>query len=354
MYVRARGKAIGALSPLQQLLDTFLGGDQPPRVSGLHNEGLRKRMVEWGFAADQDWTPIWREMARGITEGSGAATVRTAEDLWENSGPLPVISYHAQGGADSSSIFLHNEAWLSVNGMHSSHGAHDTPVWEWIARDWALTPAKPTLDLEPNYEDHPFSPWPSWDPATGYFRDLDVRKQVYRSVFAGGCGVTYGHHAVWQMAGKRYEVINHADRDWMDAMCRPAGRQMGFLRALMESRPYFTRVPEQSMVVVVAGSPAGGEGALHVVATRDENGSYAFVYFPASELKVKIDLRKLRGKNLRAWWYDPRTGIGTLAGTVEASSHSEWKSPAHGPDWVLVLDDVAAGYVAPGLEKLRE
>jgi hypothetical protein len=156
------------------------------------------------------------------------------------------------------------------------------------------------------------------------------------------------------MAGKRYEVINHADRDWMDAMCRPAGRQMGFLRALMESRPYFTCVPEQSMVVVVAGSPAGGEGALHVVATRDENGSYAFVYFPASELKVKIDLRKLRGKNLRAWWYDPRTGIGTLAGTVEASSHSEWKSPAHGPDWVLVLDDVAAGYVAPGLEKLRE
>jgi hypothetical protein len=46
--------------------------------------------------------------------------------------------------------------------------------------------------------------------------------------------------------------------------------------------------------------------------------------------------------------------MGTLSGTVEAESQSEWKSPGYGPDWVLVLDDVAAGYAAPGLEKLRD
>ena len=26
----------------------------------------------------------------------------------------------------------------------------------------------------------------------------------------------------------------------------------------------------------------------------------------------------------------------------------EFQSPAYGPDWVLVLDDMAAGYLAPG------
>jgi hypothetical protein len=51
--------------------------------------------------------------------------------------------------------------------MQSGHGGgYDQPVWEWIARDFALTPAKPTMELEPNYEDHPYNPWPKWDPAS--------------------------------------------------------------------------------------------------------------------------------------------------------------------------------------------
>jgi hypothetical protein len=63
---------------------------------------------------------------------------------------------------------------------------------------WNLLPSKPVLDAEPNYEDHPVNPWPKWNPENGYYRDYHVRKQTYRSVFAGACGVTYGHHSVWQ------------------------------------------------------------------------------------------------------------------------------------------------------------
>jgi Protein of unknown function (DUF4038) len=48
-----------------------------------------------------------------------------------------------QGGADSS-LYLKDEPWLSVNGMQSGHGSgHDVPVWEWIARDYAMKPPKP-------------------------------------------------------------------------------------------------------------------------------------------------------------------------------------------------------------------
>lgn len=249
--------------------------------------------------------------------------------------------------------------------MQSGHGSgHDVPVWEWIARDYAMKPPKPALDLEPNYEDHPYNPWPRWDPSTGYYRDLDVRKQVYRSVFAGGCGVTYGHHAVWGFVGKRNDVINHTDRDWISALQRPAGRQMIFLRELMESRPYFSRIPDQSLI---AGD--AGKGALHIQATRDADGSYAFVYFPLNDLTAKIDAAKLRSKRLRAWWYDPRAGVGTLIGMVDAAPgydprtgegtligtrnaapELEFRSPPYGPDWVLVLDDPAAGYAPPGLK----
>jgi len=308
----------------------ILGGDRPAKLKGMNNDYLQEMGKSAGFSPDQDWTPIWREVARGIEDGLGRK---------------PVIVYHPQGGKESSSVYLHQEPWLSVNGMQSGHGGgHDMPVWEWIARDYAMQPAKPTLDLEPNYEDHPYNPWPDWDPANGYFRDYDVRKQVYRSVFAGACGVTYGHHAVWGFANARNGSINHADRDWIDAMQRPAGRQMQYLRALVESRPFFSRIPDQSLIAGEAG-----EGGQHIQAARDRDGSYAFVYFPAIDTYKKIDLGKLKGNRIRAWWYDPRTGIGTLIDTLDGGKQAEFHTPPYGPDWVLVLDDEAAKYPPPGL-----
>jgi Protein of unknown function (DUF4038)/Putative collagen-binding domain of a collagenase len=308
----------------------ILGGDRPPRLTGAKNEYLTRQGTEAGFPPDQDWTPIWRAMAAGLKAGG------------ENT---PTIVYHPQGGSQSSSFYLENEPWLSINGMQSGHGdGHDVAVWEMIARDYAMSPARPTLDLEPNYEDHPYNPWPRWDLATGYFRDHDVRKQVYRSVFAGGCGVTYGHHAVWQFANKRHEVINHADRDWVDALYRPAARQMGFLRMLLESRPYFSRIPDQLLVQGDAG-----EGGRHIRATRDREGSYAFVYFPVSDQKATLDLGRLRAKNLRAWWFDTRSGIGTPIETPVTAKTQEFRSPPYGPDWVLVVEDADAGYRPPSL-----
>lgn len=297
----------------------ILGGDRPPKIA------------ESGKPAE-DWTPIWREIAAGLGEGLGA---------------VPIIGYHPSGG-ERSSAYLHKESWLSFNGMQSGHrGGHDVPVWEWVAKDYGLQPAKPTMDLEPNYEDHPFNPWPRWDPATGYFRDYDVRKQTYRSVFAGAAGVTYGHHAVWGFVGGRNEVINHADRDWVDALNRPGARQMYFLRSLLESRQYFSRIPDQSLIVGEAG-----KGGLHVQATRDAEGTYALIYFPLNDQSAAINLSQLRAKRVRAWWYDPRAGFGNLLGEFEGGATREFKSPPYGPDWVLVLDDIATKYSPPGLVML--
>ncbi|HEY3704839.1 MAG TPA: glycoside hydrolase family 140 protein [Terracidiphilus sp.] len=298
----------------------ILGGDRPPRTEAEDTKPA------------QDWTPIWRALADGLNEGLGSR---------------PTIVYHPSGGS-SSSRWLHNEPWLSVNGMQSGHGGgHDVPVWDMISHDYALSPPKPTVDLEPNYEDHPYNPWPQWDPAIGYFRDHDVRKQVYRSVFAGGCGVTYGHHAVWQFANRRHPVENHADRDWIDALYRPAARQMAFLRFLIESRPFFARIPDQSLI---AGDP--GRGGLHLQATRDRDGSYAFIYFPMMDLPVTIDLSRLRATHFRAWWYDPRTGVATPGSPPLTAERTEFRSPPYGPDWVLVIDDISRNYAPPGLTRL--
>jgi hypothetical protein len=118
---------------------------------------------------------------------------------------------------------------------------------------------------------------------------------------------------------------------------------MAFLRMLMESRPYFHRIPDQALVRET------GEGGLHIQATRDVQGTYAFLYFPMNDQKASVDLGRLKAKELRAWWFDPRTGIGTLIDSKLSTSAQEFRSPSYGPDWVLVVEDANAGYAPPGL-----
>ena len=277
---------------------------------------------------DADYRPIWRAMAAGIDEGTGAHPFKT---------------YHPWGG-HSTSEELHDETWLDLNMMQSGHGSgRSTPVWEMIERDYALKPVKPTLDAEPNYEDHPINPWPTWNPANSYFRDHDVRQQSYRSVFAGGCGVTYGHHSIWQFCGERHDPINHADRTWQEALDRPGAAQMVHLRRLMVSRPYFSRIPDQSILV---DNPT--ERGDHMRATRDEAGRYAFVYTPLVQ-PIAVRLDWAAGAQVRAWWYNPRTGGASVIGDFAAKGTVSFHPPVDGPDWVLVLDASAEDFPAPGV-----
>jgi hypothetical protein len=89
---------------------------------------------------------------------------------------------------------------------------------------------------------------------------------------------------------------------------------------------------------------------LHLEATRDAAGTYAFVYFPTSDQAATIDLARLRSKSVRAWWFDPRSGVATLVGDVPGGAPHLFRAPSYGPDWVLVLDDAGAGYGPPALE----
>jgi hypothetical protein len=295
----------------------FLGERYGPRSNILWVLGGDRPAIK----GEEDARPIWRAMARGIDEATGGNAFMT---------------YHPMGGA-SSSTQLHDEEWLDMNMMQSGHGSgRDVAVWDMITADYEREPAKPTLDGEPNYEDHPVNPWPTWDPANGYFRDHDVRKQCYRSVLAGGCGVTYGHHSIWQFydPAKR-ELVNHADRSWQEALDRPGAQHMTHLRALFEARPPLNLVPAQELLLTPTGS-----GDQHVCAARARDGRYAIVYLPTSQT-VSVQLDGIGSGEVHASWYDPRTGATTEGGTYRPFGEQAFAPPADGPDWVLILD--AAG-----------
>jgi hypothetical protein len=279
-----------------------LGGDRPPTLQGFPEAWYHQYAADLGFDPNTDWRPIWRAMAEGILE------VR----------PDAFLTYHPQGGEHSTMPHLHHEQWLHLNAIQSGHGGgrDNRDAWRLMERDFAAVPPKPTLDMEPNYEDHPVSPWPTYHSENGYFRDLDVRKQVYRSVFAGGAGVVYGHHSIWQFWDDRYELVNFADRHWTNAIHRAGAKQLKHLRHLMEERG--TYAPDQT---VIANNPA--EIERHRRACRADDGSWVMVYLPVGEAVELSSGWSVASKT----WFNPRTGEKSAGSVVPPTSE----------DWVLIL-----------------
>jgi hypothetical protein len=218
-----------------------------------------------------------------------------------------------------------------------------------VKEDLAKDPQKPTLDMEPCYEDHPVNPWDGkWTRQRGYFTAYDVRARIYRGVFAGACGVTYGHHQVWQFLNPDlYKPINPGDTiiGWQKASVAEAATEMQHLKNLMLSRPYFSRVADQTIIQ----SPSGSSYVDLVYATTDESGSYAMVYLPQNAA-VKIDVSKISGNTKNVWWFDVRTGKATRGKAIKGNNVDSFTPPAEGKDWVLVIDDASKKFGLPGEE----
>ena len=248
-----------------------------------------------------------------------------------------LITMHTWG-PHSTSEYVHEEAWLDFHTCQSGH-ARNSANWRFIAADYALTPVRPCMDAEPGYEDMADK---IVNLDGGYLDDWDARKSAYWALFAGAHGHTYGCNPVWQMWAAGRKPVIWPRRPWHEAMHLPGSAQVRHAKALLLSRPFLTRIPDQSMIV-----SNEGEGTSHVQATRDGAGRYAFVYLPCGEA-VELDLSALAGDEVAAWWYDPRTGSARSLGVLSRQERMTFTPPPGGPDWVLVLDDNAQGYARPG------
>ncbi|MCU0519952.1 MAG: glycoside hydrolase family 140 protein [Anaerolineae bacterium] len=257
---------------------------------------------------------VIRAMAQGLDEGDGGAHL---------------MSFHPCGGRTSSE-WWQDDDWLDFNMLQSGH-TRNRDNYAMIAADYARTPVKPCIDAEPGYEDHPSA----FDLNNGYLDDYDVRKELYWALFSGACGHTYGCHDIWQMWEEGRKPATFTRTPWKKALHFPGSGQVQHARALMESRPVLTRVPDQSLIT---SDP--GIGTHHVVATRDSAGTYALVYLPSCK-PVTVDLSKLSGIRIAVTWYDPRTGEPRPADEVPGGGPREFTPPPVWPDWVLVLDSVS-------------
>jgi hypothetical protein len=73
------------------------------------------------------------------------------------------------------------------------------------------------------------------------------------------------------------------------------------------------------------------------------------VYAPTGRA-FKVRMNKIAGSKVRAWWFNPRNGEATLIGEFPSAGDRRFEPPTKGEnlDWVLVLDDAARRFPAPG------
>jgi hypothetical protein len=261
---------------------------------------------------------VWVAMARGLKDGSGGSHL---------------VSYHGSGGT-SSSTWFHKDAWLDFNSIQSGHG-WGAATYRFITRDYELAPAKPTVDMEPPYENHPTGP------RTPRIDAHQVRQGAYWALLAGAAGHGYGALDLFHLYKESDGPFpRNGFQPWRKALAYAGARQVGLLRRLFELRPWHQLVPDQS--VVASGQ---GEGARHIQAARAKDGSFLIAYSPVGR-PVGIHMDKLSGKQVKARWYDPREGTWREIGVYANRGTREFTCPSQGAqsDWVLVLDDAAKGY----------
>lgn len=266
--------------------------------------------------------------------------------------PGHLMTFHPFGRRQSSEWF-HDAPWLDFNMFQSGHRTYDQrrdvdpeatwkgeDNWRYVVEDYAKEPIKPTVDGEPSYEDIPHG----LEPGQPRWTAADCRRYAYWSVFSGAFGHTYGHNAVMQMHEERHGPGGYAVRkDWRTAITDPGASQVRHLKDLLLSRPYWQRVPDQTAL-----ADEEGERYERVLVTRGEDYALAYTY-TGRPFSLRMDA--ISGTRKVAWWYRPTDGSAQRIGTFEGDGVRQWDPPGDataGNDWVLVLDDAAKGFPAPG------
>jgi hypothetical protein len=258
-----------------------------------------------------------RDTSVSIWNSLGTAIQRVVSDN-------QLITYHPAGNRSSTDWFG-NEDWIDFHMVQSAHCNSELEANKLFLRAYDST-RKPVLDGEPRYEDIEkcFS-----NPALrdGYrFTDHDVRKIAYRQVFSGALGHTYGHQSIWQMYRQGDAHLFSVTKTWDAALSDPGAVQMGYLATLMNRYPMADRHPDSTLIASGDALAIRGDGAAMIYAPRGED--------------ISVNLSVLAMSEIKASWFDPRTGNESDIGTFANNGIQQFNppgNPGEGSDWVLVF-----------------
>ncbi len=179
--------------------------------------------------------------------------------------------------------------WLDVNASYNCGAVHHRLMAQRLMADYNTQPVLPTFLIESCYEgEHNSS-------------EVQIRSQAYWSVLCGGFGHVFGNNPLWHYNGP---TLFPFEGTWQQAMDLPGSVGMMYWGRLLRSRSWFDLVPDQKHEVVTAGL---GEfyGDDYLAAGRTPDGSTVIAYMPTSRT-IRVDMTKIAGRQVKAWWVDPR------------------------------------------------
>jgi hypothetical protein len=274
-----------------------------PENAAVYGEWLGRRYknqpVIWILGGDRSvdndrHRAILRAMAAGLEKGDGGKHL---------------ITYHPKGGTNSSDSWA-DEDWLDFHLFQSGHGKLAGHNFDYNAKNLSLPALKPTLDGEPNYEDHPVRGLMQDGKPTVWFDDYDARRAAWWSVLSGACGHVYGTHSIWQFHDPlKRKAVTDARTPWQDAMELPGAAQMGVMRNFLHEIPWWTLRRNEGFLT---GKPKQGWKPGQVpMAAVSSDWSVAVVYLPDAGIGgLGLDFNAMACSNndVDAWILDPVSG----------------------------------------------
>lgn len=250
---------------------------------------------------------VYRAIALGLRDGDAGAHL---------------ITYHPCG-MRSSSQFFHSEDWLDFNMIQT--WAEWPRIYPTVLTDTMLSPAKPVVLGEAAYENGPEYP-------LGPITPLIVRRQAWWTFMAGGY-FTYGQNQMWRL-----------EPGWTSSLDTPGASQMTCFKRIATCRPWWRRVPDQSLLA----SGVSSERTLNA-AVRSVDSDWAIIYL-SSQCHVLVELDKILTLRVKATWVNPQNGDQHQAGTYDTGNDpggifprptTQWFStPPFWEDAVLILDGI--------------
>ena len=271
--------------------------------------------VVWFLGGDGNYTGTyeqrWKTIGRAVFDGKHQG----------------VVAQHPQGRSWIGEVYK-DEPWLNIIGYQSSHSNAEGTV-NWITKGpmsqmWSQLPARPLINLEPNYEE-----------IRTTITDKDVRNACYWSLFATPiAGITYGANGIWPWLRQDEKILNHSDAPWTSTWSAsinlPGSIQMGYLAQFIRRFEWWNLFPATDLLIKQPGDEKFNN---FVSLVKSVDNKVILGYLPA---KLTVEIRKPLTGRYSVSWFDPIMNVYSTGTAEDKETVLKVTSPSE-KDMLLIL-----------------
>lgn len=241
-----------------------------------------------------------------------------------------LVAQHPHGVSWIGELYK-DEPWLDIVGYQSSHD-NNARIVDWInkgpiAKQWDQLPARPLINLEPNYEEIRFK-----------ITAKDVRNASYWSLMATPiAGITYGANGIWPWIQEQGELIeNHGNpggrgpSTWKQSIEFPGSLQIGYLSQFFQQFNWWELRPAQELLL----EQPGQEFFNHFIGIIANPARSTILAYTPRQQQVKI--RNRMNQAFTGQWFDPILNRYEAAAITYEEGYLI-ATPPQEQDYVLVL-----------------